>query len=97
MKVVIEYVVRNDSHTDFRARAFDERQHIAVLFVSLGNDAPSRASITHVIHESTRSDSTFPCHGAERQGNPLAVFFPRAGREHRGQTPPTAGRGARGV
>src|SRR4051812_14544413 len=97
MKVVIEDVVRNDSHTDFRAGAFDERQHFAVFVVSLGNDALSRASIAHVIHEATRCYSTFSSHGDKRAGKPLASVVPSAARSKWGQTPEGAGKGRHGV
>src|SRR5689334_17548618 len=97
MKVVVEHVVRNDPHTDFRASALDQRQHFAVLFVSLGNDALSRASIAHVIHESTRSHSTLSCHGPKRHGNPLAAFSHCQAASTWGQTPRALGAGGRGV
>src|SRR5262245_24271928 len=97
MKVVIEDVVRNDSHTGFCARALDECQHFAVLFVSLGNNALSRAPVADVIHVSARCYSTLSCHGENHQGNPLAVFSSAVMGANRGQTPKGAGKVDRGV
>src|SRR5437868_14983914 len=77
MKMRQHEAVRNYSHPEFGPRRFHHFEVAFMILVTLEQHALSRTSIARVIHVSTLSEPSLPCHGPNRYRNRITRFLSR--------------------